>query len=161
MPQGRGSIAAARHLQTVGTFGRWDCINARQRETAKESRFAACASLLTSPATRRPPPKCGAFRLQPRGAPLRQTGCWREMDSNHRSPARKSRFCCGRRIAGTELGQPKRVVSYAVQMVRATTCVIRPVPLSAAAVRAPAVVHTRSNPWRCRSAPRFAGSCPS
>jgi hypothetical protein len=27
------------------------------------SRFAACPSLLTSPATRRPPPKCGAFRL--------------------------------------------------------------------------------------------------
>ena len=31
-------------------FGRWDCINARQRERAKEARFAACASLLTSPA---------------------------------------------------------------------------------------------------------------
>ena len=25
-------------------FGRWDCINARQRERAKESRLAACAS---------------------------------------------------------------------------------------------------------------------
>jgi hypothetical protein len=44
----------------------------------KKSRFAACASLLTSPATRRPPPKCEAFRLQPRGSPLRHTGCWRE-----------------------------------------------------------------------------------
>jgi Phage integrase, N-terminal SAM-like domain len=33
-----------------------------------------------------PPPKCGAFRLQPQGSPLRQTGCWRELDSNHRSP---------------------------------------------------------------------------
>jgi hypothetical protein len=32
--------------------------------------------------TRRPPPKCGPFRVQPRGSPLRQTGCWREMDSN-------------------------------------------------------------------------------
>ena len=46
--------------------GGWDCINARQRERAKASRFAACTSLLTSPATRKPPPKCAAFRLQPR-----------------------------------------------------------------------------------------------
>ena len=44
------------------------------------------ASLLTSPATRRPPPKCEAFRLQPRGSPLRQTDCWRKADSNRRSP---------------------------------------------------------------------------
>src|SRR6202041_1279952 len=36
---GRGPIAAARRLQTVRTFGRWDCTNARQRERAKESRF--------------------------------------------------------------------------------------------------------------------------
>src|ERR1700731_1393503 len=41
MPPGRGPTAAARRLQTVRTFGRWDCINARQRERAKESRFAA------------------------------------------------------------------------------------------------------------------------
>src|SRR5580700_5558396 len=68
----------------VRTFGRWDCINARQREMAKEARFAAYTSPLTSPATHRPPPKCGAFRLQPRGSPLRQTGCWRETDSNLR-----------------------------------------------------------------------------
>ena len=34
------------------------------------------------PTIRRPPPKCGALRLQPRGAPLRQTGCWRKADSN-------------------------------------------------------------------------------
>jgi len=32
----------------------------------------ACTSLLTSPAARRPPPKCGAFRRQPRGSLLRQ-----------------------------------------------------------------------------------------
>jgi hypothetical protein len=32
---------------------------------------------------------------------------WREMDSNHRSLARNSRFLCGRRIAGTGQGQPK------------------------------------------------------
>jgi len=36
-------------------------------------------------ATRRPPPKCGAFRLQPRRSLLRQTGRWREADSNPRS----------------------------------------------------------------------------
>src|ERR1700730_10361047 len=48
MPQAAAPPRAARRLQTVRTFGRWDCINARQRETAKESRFAACASLLTS-----------------------------------------------------------------------------------------------------------------
>jgi hypothetical protein len=63
-----------RHLQTGRTFGRWDGINARQRERAKESQFVACTSLLTSPTILRPPPKCGALRLQPRGAPLRQTG---------------------------------------------------------------------------------------
>jgi hypothetical protein len=52
-----------------------------QRESATESRFEACMSLLTSQATRRTPPKCGVFRFQPRGSPLRQTGCWREPDS--------------------------------------------------------------------------------
>ena len=59
---GRGPTAAARRCKRP-ELRRWDCINARQRERAKESRFAACTSLLTSPATRRPPPKCGAFRL--------------------------------------------------------------------------------------------------
>ena len=82
-------------LQTVRTFGRWDCINARQRERAKESRFAACTSLLTSPATRRPPPKCGAFRLQPQGSLLRQTGCWSEEDSNSRSHRERNETCQG------------------------------------------------------------------
>src|ERR1700719_2055930 len=66
---------------------------------------AACTSRLTSPATRRPPPKCGAFRLQPRGSLLRQTGCWSKGDSNspshperqrsegrHMGPAHRSRF---------------------------------------------------------------------
>jgi hypothetical protein len=72
-------------LQAVRTFGRWDCINVRQRERAKEGRFAACASLLTSQASRRTPPNCGAFRVQPRGSPLRQTACWREPDSNPQS----------------------------------------------------------------------------
>ena len=47
----RGPTAAARDLQTVRTLARWDCINARQREKAKESRFLPSASLLTSPAT--------------------------------------------------------------------------------------------------------------
>jgi hypothetical protein len=76
------STSAAHHLQTVRTFGRWDCINAGQRESATESRFEACTSLLTSQAIRRTPPKCGAFRFQPPGSPLRQTGCWRKADSN-------------------------------------------------------------------------------
>ena len=39
---------AARRLPASETFGRWDCNNARQRERAKESRFAAGTSLLTS-----------------------------------------------------------------------------------------------------------------
>ena len=81
-----------RRLQTVRTFARWDCINTRQREKAKEPRFSPSASLLTSPATCRPPPKCGAFRLQPLSSPLRQTACWREVDSNHRFLVRRSRF---------------------------------------------------------------------
>jgi hypothetical protein len=46
------------------------------------------------------------------------THCWREMDSNHRSPARNSRFLLRKATCGTERGQPKRVVSYAVPMVR-------------------------------------------
>src|SRR5205809_3056000 len=36
---------------------RWDCINAGQRESATESRFESCTSLLTSQASRRTPPK--------------------------------------------------------------------------------------------------------
>ena len=66
-------------------FGRWDCVNARQRERAKEARFAACPSLLKSPATGRPPPKCAAFRRQPHDIRVRQTGCWRKPDSNSQS----------------------------------------------------------------------------
>jgi hypothetical protein len=73
-------------------FRRWDCINARQRERARKPRFVAYPSLLTSPATRKPPPKCGAFRLQPRSSPLRQTGCWSKPDSNLRS--RRNRNAC-------------------------------------------------------------------
>ena len=82
MPQAAAPPRAARRLQTVRTFGRWDCINARQRERAKESRFAACTPVLRSPASRRPPPKYGAFRLSPQRSLLRQTGCWRKPDSN-------------------------------------------------------------------------------
>src|SRR5437660_6227671 len=54
----------------------------------------------------------------PRKAPVRQTQCRREMDSNHRSPARKSRFLLRKANCGTERGQPKKVVSYAVPMGR-------------------------------------------
>jgi hypothetical protein len=45
----------------------------RSEKKVKERRFAAGTSLLTSPATRRPPPKCGAFRRQPRCSLPRQT----------------------------------------------------------------------------------------
>jgi hypothetical protein len=44
------SLRPVRHLQTVGIFGRWDCINAPQREKAKGPRFAAWMSLLRSSA---------------------------------------------------------------------------------------------------------------
>src|SRR6476660_8190831 len=43
---------------------------------------------------------------------------WREMDSNHRSPGRKGGFLLRKANCGTERGQPKRVVSYTVPMVR-------------------------------------------
>jgi hypothetical protein len=42
----------------------------------------------------------------------RRLARWREMDSNHRSPARKSRFLLRKANCGTERGQPKRVVSF-------------------------------------------------
>jgi hypothetical protein len=78
--------------KTVRTFERWDCITAGQRESAAESRFEDCRSLLTSQASRRTPPNCGAFRFQPRGSPLRQTGCWRKPDSNCWSHLRRRRL---------------------------------------------------------------------
>jgi hypothetical protein len=37
------------------------------------------------PATGRMPPKCGAFPVQARRSPLRQTACWSKADSNRRS----------------------------------------------------------------------------
>ena len=73
-----------------------------------------------------PSPQAGL--AHPRGKPgsrrskvaagERRTVRWREMDSNHRSPARKSRFLLRKANCGTEREQPKRVVSYAVPMVR-------------------------------------------
>jgi hypothetical protein len=57
----RPTAAPRVFLQTVGTFGRWDCINAYQREGAKKSRFAACPSLLTSLATPRTAAKVRGF----------------------------------------------------------------------------------------------------
>src|SRR3954451_25253945 len=59
----------------------------------------------------------GLMRWREEGSSQR-TLRWREMDSNHRSPARKSRFLLRKANCGTERGQPKRVVSYAVPMVR-------------------------------------------
>jgi hypothetical protein len=64
----------------VRTFERWDCINARQRERVEESRFVACTSLLTSPATRRNAAKVRGFSLSAPGftaetdSPLEQAG---------------------------------------------------------------------------------------
>jgi hypothetical protein len=49
---GRGPPRPRASFVNVRTFGRWDCINARQRERAKESRFANCTSLPTSRANR-------------------------------------------------------------------------------------------------------------
>ena len=89
MPQ--AAVPSRPRYLRVRTFGRWDCINARQRERAKEPRFAAGTSLLRSPATRRRPPKCGAFRLQRRGSRLRQTGCWSKGDSNSWSHPERQR----------------------------------------------------------------------
>ena len=43
---------------------------------------------------------------------------WREMDSNHRSPARKSRFLVAESELRDRTGAAKKVVSYAVPMVR-------------------------------------------
>src|SRR2546423_15546588 len=102
----------------VRTFERWDCIDAPQREKAKEARFAACTSLLTSPATRRMPPNCGAFRFQPRASLLRQTGCWRKADSNSwshppqrngngRAPASTSIILRENALLGERLGRYK------------------------------------------------------
>ena len=39
------------------------------------------------------------------------TRCWREMDSNHRSLARKSRSWWGRRLTGDRNGIPQKVAS--------------------------------------------------
>jgi hypothetical protein len=57
------------------------------REKGQARRFAAATSLSHVPSHRRPPPKCGAFRRQPRGSLLRRTHRWREGDSNPRSPS--------------------------------------------------------------------------
>jgi len=73
-------------------MGRWDSVNARQRKRCKNGQVVAHPSLLTSPAIRRPPPKCGAFRRQPRGSLLRRTPRWRKPDSNHWSRLRRPSF---------------------------------------------------------------------
>ena len=90
MPRAAAPLRSPAIFQTVRTFGRWDCINARQRERAKELRFAACTSLLTSPCTRRAPQNRRVLRVEAGGSLLRQTGCWREADSNRWSHFRVS-----------------------------------------------------------------------
>ena len=67
MPQAAAPTGAARPLQTVRIFGRWDCINVRQRERAKESRFLPFASLLTSPATPQTAAKVRGFSFTASG----------------------------------------------------------------------------------------------
>jgi hypothetical protein len=84
-PRPRPQRGRVSFCDRVRTCRRWDCINVRQRERAKKARCAACTSLLTSPATRRMPPKCGAFPVQPRRSRLRQTACWSKPDSNCQS----------------------------------------------------------------------------
>jgi hypothetical protein len=91
VPRPRPHRGRVSFCDRVRTCRRWDCINVRQRERAKEARFAAGTSLLTSPATRRMPPKCGAFPVQSRRSPLRQTACWRKADSNRWSHLRRRR----------------------------------------------------------------------
>jgi hypothetical protein len=93
VPRPRPHRGRVSFCDRVRTCRRWDCIDTRQRERAKEARFAACTSLLTSPATRRMPPKCGPFPVQPRRSPLRQTACWRKADSNFWSHLERR---CGR-----------------------------------------------------------------
>jgi hypothetical protein len=57
------------------------------------------------PSHRRMPPNYGAFRVQPRRSPLRQTGCWRKTDSNSRSRSSKSSAgCCRREMPNDKLG---------------------------------------------------------
>jgi hypothetical protein len=91
VPRPRPHRGRVSFCDRVRTCRRWDCIDIRQRERAKEARFAACTSLLTSPATRRMPPKCGPFPVQPRRSPLRQTACWSKADSNRWSHLRLTR----------------------------------------------------------------------
>jgi hypothetical protein len=51
----------------VITFERWDCINAGQRESATESRFEACTSLLTSQTQPQNAAKVRGFSLSASG----------------------------------------------------------------------------------------------
>jgi hypothetical protein len=75
----RGPRAVLRQGQNLAGVGLHQCPSERKGEGGPvRSRHA----LLTSPATRRMPPKCGAFPVQPRRSPLRQTACWRKGDSN-------------------------------------------------------------------------------
>jgi len=85
MPQPRLSPRLARRCTLVRAAPGWDCINARQRKYARESRLAVSPSCLTSPPMRRGPRKRGTFRARHRCALERRTRRWREPDSNHRS----------------------------------------------------------------------------
>ena len=50
------------------------------RRRAAQKHLSVRRALQDASASRRPPQKCGAFRLQPRGSRRRQTACWNEPD---------------------------------------------------------------------------------
>jgi hypothetical protein len=63
--------------------GLHQCPSERKGEGAPVRRLRVPSHVPSQPQTG------GAFRLWPQGSLLRQTGCWREPDSNPRSPARE------------------------------------------------------------------------
>jgi hypothetical protein len=69
---------------------RWDCINVRQRERAKEARFRSRHVPSHVPSHPQNAAKVRGFPVQPRRSPLRQTACWRKADSNRWSHLRVS-----------------------------------------------------------------------
>ena len=90
MPQPRLSPRLARRCTLVRAAPGWDCINARQRKYARESRLAVSPSCLTSPPMRRGPRKRGTFRARHRCALERRTRRWRGESAANPSLNRRS-----------------------------------------------------------------------
>src|SRR6516162_7864646 len=67
MPPAAVITSACASLHLVRAAPGWDCINARQRKYARESRVAVSPSCLTSPPTLRVPRSAGLFA---RGLPV-------------------------------------------------------------------------------------------